>query len=189
MKDPENTRYGRCEATNRHGERCGRAAIGSHGKCGYHGGKSLRGENHPDTVHGLRSPYLSDEDRRLYENVSQYEPHELILEEFHMTKTRLLRAARNTGGTRGEELAREILDDVPQHSINEDVITALADIMDVSLQALDRQVGRLNQLSKEYRKWTEGETITVEGETDLSDEAKESLDRLSDSLEDVYGDA
>lgn len=41
---PEKTRYGRCEAYARSAaRRCGRAAIGEHGKCGYHGGKTDSG--------------------------------------------------------------------------------------------------------------------------------------------------
>lgn len=38
---PEETEYGRCESyTWSAGRHCGRAAIGEHGKCGYHGGKT-----------------------------------------------------------------------------------------------------------------------------------------------------
>jgi len=182
---PEDTKYGRCEATNREGDQCGQPATGHHGKCYYHGGAV----SEANTVHDLRKPYLTDPQRRLYDDISGYEPHELILEEFHMTKTRLLDASRKEGGLAGEDLARAILADIPDDSVTENSIEALAQVIEISQSTLERLVGHLIQLSKEYRKWTEGETITVEGETDLSDEAKESLDRLSDSLEDVYGDA
>jgi len=175
-RNPDATRYGRCEATAKStGKQCGRAAIGPHGKCDIHGGKSVRGDDHPNTVHGLRSPYLTDEDRRLYDDVSQYEPHELILEEFHMTKTRLLRAARKTQGARGEDLARSILEDVPEGGVDEDLVEALADVLDISLSSLDNQIGRLVQLSKEYRKWTEGDQLTLEHEHTVDDEQFEQL--------------
>jgi len=63
-RNPEDTEYGRCEATAKSsGERCGRAAVGEHGKCDMHGGKSLSGEDHPGFEHGLFSDHLGPEDR------------------------------------------------------------------------------------------------------------------------------
>lgn len=45
----EETKYGRCQATAKSsGERCGRPAIGEHGKCGYHGGKTPTKDENPD---------------------------------------------------------------------------------------------------------------------------------------------
>ena len=50
---PEDTEYGRCEALARSsGDRCGRAAIGEHGKCGYHGGKTPTKDENPDVGAG-----------------------------------------------------------------------------------------------------------------------------------------
>lgn len=41
MSHPDDTEYGRCQATAKStGEQCGRAATGDHGKCNYHGGAS-----------------------------------------------------------------------------------------------------------------------------------------------------
>lgn len=73
---PEDTKYGRCEALARSsGDRCGRAAIGPHGKCGYHGGKTPTKDENPDVgaaeqntnarTHGLhmkRDGYTSRQD-------------------------------------------------------------------------------------------------------------------------------
>jgi len=56
--------YGRCEAIAKStGERCGRPAVGDHGKCDIHGGKSPTGEDHPAFEHGLFSDHLGPEDR------------------------------------------------------------------------------------------------------------------------------
>lgn len=82
---PENTKFGRCEALARStGRRCGRAAIGPHGKCGFHGGKTPTKGQNPDVgapesntnarttgLHMKRDGYTSrqtDEDREwIYE--------------------------------------------------------------------------------------------------------------------------
>lgn len=46
---PEETQYGRCQATSKtRGEQCGRAAVGPHGKCDFHGGKVPTKEENPD---------------------------------------------------------------------------------------------------------------------------------------------
>jgi len=57
-------KYRRWEATAKStGERCGRPAIGPHGKCGYQDGKSPKGEDHPFFEHGFFPDYLSENDR------------------------------------------------------------------------------------------------------------------------------
>lgn len=51
--DPENTRYGRCEAMSKtRGERCGRAAVDERGKCDFHGGKVPTAEENPKQGRG-----------------------------------------------------------------------------------------------------------------------------------------
>lgn len=54
MSHPENSKYGRCQATAKSsGKQCGRAAIGEHGKCGYHGGKGGAPEDNGNAItHG-----------------------------------------------------------------------------------------------------------------------------------------
>jgi len=185
MTEPENTQYGRCEATNRQGNRCGRAAIGGHGKCGYHGGKS-------PTVHKMRQDWLSDEDQAIYDAVADTEPHEQIREEMDMVKTKLLRASREAGGNDGEAIAREIISQAQSGAVDDDLVGELAGLLSASHDAIDRARARLVQLSKEYRKWTENEEIDLnvsgEVENDLTDETEQALNRLSENLEDVYGD-
>lgn len=177
--DPQDTKHGQCEATAKTtGEQCKRPAEGPHGKCYYHGSAG----SEANTVHSLRKPYLTDEQRRIYDDVSDYEPHELILEEFHMTKTRLLDASRKEGGLAGEDLARTILADIPDHAVDEDSIEALANVIDVSQSTLERLVGHLIQLSKEYRKWTESEEIDL----NVSGEVEHGVS--DDDIRDVIGD-
>src|SRR6056297_204066 len=59
MTDRDYGEHGRCEATAKStGERCKKAAIGPHGKCDSHGGKSKRGADHPNFEHGAFSKYF-----------------------------------------------------------------------------------------------------------------------------------
>lgn len=72
MGRPEDTEFGRCQATAKStGEQCGRAAIGAHGKCDIHGGKSTGGagdgapeDNTRAVTHGLYA-----ETNRFYQDV------------------------------------------------------------------------------------------------------------------------
>lgn len=68
--------HGRCEATARStDEQCKKAAIGAHGKCGVHGGKSKKGAEHPNFSHGRTSEYfkskLSERQREVYDEISE----------------------------------------------------------------------------------------------------------------------
>lgn len=166
---PENTRYGRCQATAKSSdEQCGRAAIGDHGKCGYHGGKSPKGMDSPNAVHGLRSKYLNDEDREIYDAVTEQPNADLVQEEIWMIKTKLLRAARETEGSEGVGMARDLLEKVEDGEADDDVVRALAKLLQVSNGAVDRAIGRMNDLVKTHHKITEGDTVNVEhsGEID-----------------------
>lgn len=53
MTEQDFGEYGRCEATAQStGERCKKSAVGEHGKCDVHGGKSKKGADHPNFKHG-----------------------------------------------------------------------------------------------------------------------------------------
>lgn len=59
MSDREYGQYGQCEATAKStGERCRKDATGQHGKCNIHGGKSKKGNDHPNFKHGAFSKYF-----------------------------------------------------------------------------------------------------------------------------------
>ncbi|MFC4549393.1 MULTISPECIES: hypothetical protein [Halorussus] len=59
MTDRNYGEHGRCEATAKStGERCKKSAIGPHGKCDSHGGKSKKGADHPNYKHGAFSKYF-----------------------------------------------------------------------------------------------------------------------------------
>ncbi|GGK74618.1 hypothetical protein [Haloarcula sebkhae] len=94
-QNPEDTEFGRCEATAKSsGQRCGRAAIGEHGKCDIHGGKSNRGEESTTFKHGLFSDHLSDEDREAVEKLDDVDDAEKLEELINWRLVRLRRYLR-----------------------------------------------------------------------------------------------
>jgi hypothetical protein len=128
-----------------------------------HGGKSPRGMDSPNAVHGLRSPYLSEEDRELYEEVRQYDNAELLQEEIWSIKTKLLRAAREAEGDEGIDMVADLTDTIEDgQEVDRELVGALAKLLQTSDQAVDRALGRLNDLIKTYHKITEGETVNVD---------------------------
>jgi DNA-binding phage protein len=146
----------RCGAKCRDGGCCTQYPVDGSERCRMHGGTQPKGMDSPNAVHGLRSDYFSEEDREIYEEVRQHDNAELIQEEIWAIKTKLLRAAREAGGNGAESLVRDMLEDVT--AVHEDTIAALAKTLQVSEEAIDRALGRLNDLVKTYHKITEGET-------------------------------
>jgi hypothetical protein len=68
--------HGRCQATAKStGEQCKKSAIGPHGKCDSHGGKSKKGADHPNFTHGKTSKYfkskLSERQRDVYDEMAK----------------------------------------------------------------------------------------------------------------------
>lgn len=155
----------RCGAETRGGGYCENYPVDGAERCRMHGGTQPKGMDSPNAVHGLRSEYLSDEDQEIYEEVRQHDNAELVQEEIWAIKTKLLRAAREAGGNEAEPLVRDMLEDVGE--VDEETIAALAKTLQVSQSAVDRALGRLNDLVKTHHKITEGESLNVEHSGDL----------------------
>jgi len=119
MSRPEDTVHGRCEATSKStGERCGRAATGPHGKCNYHGGASLKGEDAPAFKHGLFSDYLSEEDREAISAMEEMDDADKLDELVNWRLARLRRYVREM--SEEDEMSfwdafREIVDAADTH--------------------------------------------------------------------------
>jgi hypothetical protein len=74
MKDTEKAI---CGAKTRSGKPCQKAPM-KNGRCHLHGGKSLKGEEHPNFRHGKRSKYMPTKLRAIFEDVeSDLEAHVL----------------------------------------------------------------------------------------------------------------
>ncbi len=126
-----------------------------------HGGKKKRGMDSPNAIHGLRSEYMDDETREIYEQVSQQSNAELVQEEIWAIKARLLRAAKESGNNEAIQLVREILDDQEAADVDQQLVDALAKMLQTSSGALDRALGRMNDLVKTHHKITEGDSLDV----------------------------
>lgn len=171
----------RCGAECRNGEYCTQYPVDGADRCRMHGGTQPKGMDSPNAVHGLRSDYLSEEDREIYDGVRQHDNAALIQEEIWAIKTKLLRAARAADGDTGQDLARDLVGKVEDGEADEDVVGALAKLLQTSESAVDRALGRLNDLVKTHHKITEGDTVSLEhsgridGERTLGDEEKAAL--------------
>ncbi|KZX49287.1 hypothetical protein [Haloarcula sp. K1] len=87
--------HGRCEATAKStGERCGRPAVGDHGKCDIHGGDSPKGEDSPSFKHGLFSDHLNEQDREAVAALEDLDNTEKLEELINWRLARLRRYLR-----------------------------------------------------------------------------------------------
>lgn len=154
----------RCAAQCRDGGYCTQYPVEGRERCRMHGGTQPRGMDSPNAVHGLRSQYLTDDDQDIYEEVRAHDNAALIQEEIWAIKTKLLRAAREADGDDGHQLARDMLEKIEDGQADKEVIAALAKLLKTSEGAVDRAIGRLNDLVKTHHKITEGETLNVESD-------------------------
>lgn len=152
----------RCGAKCRDGGYCTQYPVDGSERCRMHGGTQPKGMDSPNAVHGLRSKYLTDDDLEIYEQVQQHDNAALIQEEIWAIKTKLLRAAREADGEGGVKLATDLVEKVEDGEADDDVVRALAKLLQVSEGAVDRALGRLNDLVKTHHKITEGETLKHE---------------------------
>lgn len=172
---------GRCNATTRDDGYCESYPVQGRDRCRMHGGAQPQGMDSPNAVHGLRSDYLSEEDQEIYDEVSQHDNAELVQEEIWSIKTKLLRAAREADGEDGQQMARNLVEKVEDGEADADVVRALAKLLKTSEGAVDRAIGRLNDLVKTHHKITEGDTVNVEhsgqidGERTLGDDEKAAI--------------
>jgi len=155
-------RADRCAAQTRDGNYCESYPVTGSDRCRMHGGTQPTGMDSPNAVHGLRSPYLSEGDLEIYDEVRQHDNAELIQEEIWAIKTKLLRAARAADGDDGQAMVRDLLEKVEDGQVDEPLVGALAKLLQTSEGAVDRAIGRLNDLIKTHHKITEGETVNVD---------------------------
>jgi uncharacterized protein YggU (UPF0235/DUF167 family) len=166
----------RCAAECRSGGYCENYPVDGADRCRMHGGTQPKGMDSPNAVHGLRSDYLTEEDEEIYEEVRQHDNAALVQEEIWAIKTKLLRAARAADGEDGHQLAQDMLEKIEDGQADDEVVRALAKLLKTSTGAVDRAIGRLNDLVKTHHKITEGETVNVDhsgridGERTLGDE-------------------
>jgi len=153
----------RCGAETRSGGYCENYPVDGSDRCRMHGGTQPKGMDSPNAVHGLRSDYLSDDDREIYDEVRQHDNADLIQEEIWAIKTKLLRAAREADGNDGVEMVSDLIDTIEDgRDVDRELVGAFAKLLQTSNQAVDRALGRLNDLVKTHHKITEGETVNLD---------------------------
>lgn len=162
-RPPEDTKYGRCEATAKStGERCRRAATDSHGKCDVHGGKSPTGEDSPHFEHGLFSDHLGEAERHTIDALSEYDDSQKLDELINWRLARLRRAVEamdsGTEATFWDAFA-EIVDSADP--IEAEEIRELARMLDQGNRAMQEEIDLVRKLIKDHNKIAEGEDINL----------------------------
>jgi hypothetical protein len=184
MTQPEDTRYGRCEATAKStGEQCGRAAIGDHGKCGYHGGKggAPSGDDNGQWKHGLTSGVVRPQDEPLLEAVEGLSPAEMLQEILEYQVMKLYRALDSLES----EHQTDIMDALAG-LINSIENPETADLREVAKmlgqneRVIQEQIQLIVRTAEKLNKIRDGETVNVQHGADGDD--LEELKNMADDL-------
>lgn len=157
-------KHGRCEAIAKTtGERCGRAAVGSHGKCDKHGGKSLKGEDHPGFKHGLFSDYLGEEDRRAIDALDEYDDEAKLEELINWRLARLRRAVRALNDQEDQMTFWDAFGEIVDKTgpVDKDEIRALAEMLDRGNRAVQDEVDLVRKLIKDHNAIAEGTDVNL----------------------------
>lgn len=165
-KNPHETAFGQCEATAKStGEQCGRAAIGDHGKCDIHGGKSegKSGEDNPAFKHGLFSDYLGEEDRRAIDVLEEHGDAEKLDELINWRLARLRRAVRALNDGADERSFWDAFAEIVDKSgpVEAEEISELAKMLDRGNRAMQAEIDLVRKLIKDRNKIAEGEDHNV----------------------------
>lgn len=159
-RNPEDTKFGRCEATAKStGQRCGRAATGPHGKCDFHGGKSKKGEDHPGFKHGLFSDYLGEEDREAIDALGEYDDAEKLDELINWRLARLRRAVRALNDQEGQRSFWDAFETIVNKTgdVEAEEINELARMLAQGNRAMQDEIDLVRKLIKDRNKIAEGE--------------------------------
>lgn len=179
MKNPEQTRHGRCGATNRQGEQCGRAAIGEHGKCGYHGGKT-------PMKHGIYSDVVREEDRAVLDALEDISTAKKLDETLNLQVMKLRRAVEMTNRPEDEADFWGLFEQlVASAADTDDLDPGLVRELSKMLQTPGRTQRELMDLIRKTAKTlhdiTEGQDINVSHGVD-----EDSISELKDLAESAY---
>lgn len=188
MSKMEYGRWGRCLAYARSaGRRCKRNAMGPHGKCDKHGGKSPKGKDSPNFVHGLFSDYLDEEDRWAMGALEDIDDAGKLEELVNWRLARLRRYLREMSDEEEYtfwEAYRDVLDATQE--VTDDEIRALASMLDRNNRAVQDEIDLVRKLIKDHHKIAEGDTVQVEhsgqidGERTLGEDEKTAIRQALD---------
>lgn len=180
--------HGQCEASAKStGERCRRPAVGDHGKCDIHGGKTTapRGEDSPHFKDGTWSEFV-DYDDDVVATVDGLEGDISYLQEMRDERmAQYYQALKHLAANEGTEVAMEILDKIEAgEDVDAELIRGLARVIGTSSQGMDRLVARIQALTNDIleAKGEHPERLEVEHSVDDG-----QIDQLRDDIASVYG--
>lgn len=179
-RNPEDTRYGRCEATSKTtGDQCGRAAIDERGKCGYHGGKT-------PLKHGIYSDVVRPEDRPILDALEDISTARKLEETLNLQIMKLRRAVGLLDDPDREANFWDAFMDLVENTADGEeldprVLRELAKMLDTPHRAQVDLMDLIRKTAKDLHQITEGEQVNVEHGVDEGD-----LDELQALLEDAY---
>lgn len=176
--------YGQCEATAKTtGEQCGQPAEGPHGKCRFHGGASLKGEESPTFKHGIYSDVVRPEDREVLDALEDLSTAKKLDETLNLQLMKLRRAVALLDDpdrevsfwTQFEALVQNIEDPQPGQ------IQELAQLLDTPHRAQRDLMDLIRKTAKTLHDITEGQDINVSHDVDT-----EAIEELKGLAEDAY---
>jgi hypothetical protein len=158
--------YGRCEAIAKStDERCGRPAVGQHGKCDIHGGGSPTGEDSPHFEHGLFSDHLGEQDRETIAALEEYDDAEKLDELVNWRLARLRRAVRALNEDSQQNFWAAFSELVEQTGEPEaDQIKQLAKMLSSGNRAMQDEIDLVRKLIKDHNQIAEGQDVNLSGD-------------------------
>lgn len=179
MKNPESTKHGRCEATNRKGKQCGRAAIDNRGKCGYHGGKT-------PLKNGIFSDVVREEDQAVMDALGDLSTAKKLDETLNLQVMKLRRAVALLDDPDREAdfwgLFEDLVDGLSQdEGPDRGQIQELAQLLDTPHQAQRDLMENIRKAAKTLHDITEGQDINVSHDVDT-----EAISELKELASDAY---
>jgi len=187
MGSPTYGEHGQCEATAKStGERCRRPAIGPHGKCDVHGGKSLKGEEHPNFESGAWSKYADYDDEILADVASMSENHlDVLIELRNERLAQYYTLLQYLSENEGVAVATKILDAIEDgEAVDRQLVAELARVMDVSSSSFDNLVARIQSLTNDIIEHLDDSPERFEHEHTMDDA---QLAALEENLQVAFG--
>jgi len=176
---PEQTKHGRCEATNRQGEQCGRAAIDSRGKCGYHGGKT-------PLKNGIFSDVVREEDRPILDALEDLSTAQKLDETLNLQVMKLRRAVELTANPDEQadfwETFAALVDAAGQGGeLDAKQIRSLARMLETPGKSQRHLMDLIRKTAKTLHDITEGQDINLQHGVD-----EDAIAELQQLAEDAY---
>lgn len=179
-RDPENTKYGRCEATSKTtGKQCGRAAIDERGKCGYHGGKT-------PLENGIYSDVVRDEDEKVLDALEEISTEQKLEETLNLQLMKLRRAVELTENPDEERdfwgMFQTLVDSAADGGeLDASMVRELSGMLQAAPKSQNHLMDLIRKTAKDLHKIRDGEKVKHEHGVD-----DEGLEEIRKMVDDAY---